>query len=452
MADARLRRPGRQGDRRHVGHSGLHRGGRRFGRMRAGQPAERGRRACRLPAGGRSARPLSVDTHPHRLRQDHVPGSELGLLHRSRSQHAGPPHLLAARPHAGRLQRHQWPDLYPGPARRLRCLGRRRQSRLALGRLPALLPPAGGQRPGREPDARRGRPAERHLDQDAASAGRGHDRGRRRPGVPRVRDFNTGEQEGAGYYQLTTRHGRRCSTAVAYLRPAEGRPNLRVQTGAHAMAVLFEAAAPAACATASTARCARCEPARGAAVRRRAAIAAAAAAVRGRAGGAAAPARHRRGARPAGRGREPAGPSADPADLRDPPSHHHQRPAAHAGRARAHRPAMAAVPRRAAGGRHQPGRPVLPRGSGQRHAGHAVPFRHAVGRHGRRQGASVLGLHLLGVPVAAQLARPCAAAQRRSLRGPVHAAELPVHRAGPPHGGGCGQIRAGWRPPSRWPG
>ena len=59
-------------------------------------------------------------------------------------------------------------------------------------------------------------------------------------GVPRVRDFNTGEQEGAGYYQLTTRHGRRCSTAVAYLRPAEGRPNLRVQTGAHAMAVLFE--------------------------------------------------------------------------------------------------------------------------------------------------------------------------------------------------------------------
>ena len=59
-------------------------------------------------------------------------------------------------------------------------------------------------------------------------------------GVPRVRDFNTGEQEGAGYYQLTTRNGRRCSTAVAYLRPAEGRPNLRVQTGAHAMAVLFE--------------------------------------------------------------------------------------------------------------------------------------------------------------------------------------------------------------------
>ena len=165
-------------------------------------------------------------------------------------------------------------------------------------------------------------------------------------GVPRVRDFNTGEQEGAGYYQLTTRHGRRCSTAVAYLRPAEGRQPARAdRRPRHGRAVRgpprLRRALPRRRRGAHAA-----SPARGAAVRRRAAIAAAAAAVRGRAGGAAAPARHRRGARPAGRGREPAGPSADPADLRDPPSHHHQRPAAHAGRARAHRPAMAAVPRR----------------------------------------------------------------------------------------------------------
>ncbi|MGE8656446.1 MAG: GMC family oxidoreductase [Achromobacter sp.] len=59
-------------------------------------------------------------------------------------------------------------------------------------------------------------------------------------GLPHVRDFNSGDQEGVGYYQLTTRNGRRCSTAVAYLRPARGRANLRVETGAHAMAVLFE--------------------------------------------------------------------------------------------------------------------------------------------------------------------------------------------------------------------
>ncbi|MFY2819535.1 choline dehydrogenase [Achromobacter xylosoxidans] len=59
-------------------------------------------------------------------------------------------------------------------------------------------------------------------------------------GLPHVRDFNTGDQEGVGYYQLTTRNGRRCSTAVAYLRPARGRANLRVETGAHAMTILFE--------------------------------------------------------------------------------------------------------------------------------------------------------------------------------------------------------------------
>jgi choline dehydrogenase len=39
-------------------------------------------------------------------------------------------------------------------------------------------------------------------------------------GLPRNDDFNGPTQEGAGYYQLTTRNGRRWSTAVGYLRPA----------------------------------------------------------------------------------------------------------------------------------------------------------------------------------------------------------------------------------------
>lgn len=59
-------------------------------------------------------------------------------------------------------------------------------------------------------------------------------------GVPRVQDFNTGDQEGVGYYQLTTRNGKRCSTAVAYLRPAKGRPNLRVETEAQATRIIME--------------------------------------------------------------------------------------------------------------------------------------------------------------------------------------------------------------------
>ena len=51
-------------------------------------------------------------------------------------------------------------------------------------------------------------------------------------GIPRTEDFNGPEQEGAGYYQLTNRNGRRCSTAVAYLKPARSRPNLHIVTGA----------------------------------------------------------------------------------------------------------------------------------------------------------------------------------------------------------------------------
>jgi len=58
-------------------------------------------------------------------------------------------------------------------------------------------------------------------------------------GIPRNDDFNGPTQEGAGYFQLTTRNGRRCSTAVGYLRPAQRQPNLAVATDALATRVLF---------------------------------------------------------------------------------------------------------------------------------------------------------------------------------------------------------------------
>ncbi len=59
-------------------------------------------------------------------------------------------------------------------------------------------------------------------------------------GVPRTDDFNGVQQEGAGYYQLTTFKGWRCSTAKAYLSPARHRNNLRVETDAMATGLLFE--------------------------------------------------------------------------------------------------------------------------------------------------------------------------------------------------------------------
>ena len=59
-------------------------------------------------------------------------------------------------------------------------------------------------------------------------------------GIPASDDFNGEDQEGIGYYQLTARRGRRCSTARGYLAPARGRANLTVVTHAEANGLSFE--------------------------------------------------------------------------------------------------------------------------------------------------------------------------------------------------------------------
>lgn len=53
-------------------------------------------------------------------------------------------------------------------------------------------------------------------------------------------DFNGERQDGAGFYQTTTRNGRRSSSAQAFLRPARRRANLTVMTGATVDRVLIE--------------------------------------------------------------------------------------------------------------------------------------------------------------------------------------------------------------------
>src|SRR3954452_475588 len=59
-------------------------------------------------------------------------------------------------------------------------------------------------------------------------------------GLPASDDFNAGRQDGFGWYQLTTRDGRRGSTAVSYLHPVADRPNLTVETCVHVHRVLFD--------------------------------------------------------------------------------------------------------------------------------------------------------------------------------------------------------------------
>jgi choline dehydrogenase-like flavoprotein len=59
-------------------------------------------------------------------------------------------------------------------------------------------------------------------------------------GMPFNPDFNSGKQEGTGFYQTTTRDGKRCSAAVGYLRPALKRPNLELRTGIFVSRIVIE--------------------------------------------------------------------------------------------------------------------------------------------------------------------------------------------------------------------
>ncbi len=64
-------------------------------------------------------------------------------------------------------------------------------------------------------------------------------------GLPETEDFNRGDNEGAGLYQVTqfhdaARRGERCSAAAAYLHPVRNRPNLHIMTHSRATRILFE--------------------------------------------------------------------------------------------------------------------------------------------------------------------------------------------------------------------
>ncbi len=59
-------------------------------------------------------------------------------------------------------------------------------------------------------------------------------------GIPRNLDMTGEVQDGVGFYQLTQKNYRRSSTSVAYLRPAERRSNLTVQTGAQVLRIVVD--------------------------------------------------------------------------------------------------------------------------------------------------------------------------------------------------------------------
>ncbi|MCO6056159.1 GMC family oxidoreductase N-terminal domain-containing protein [Pseudomonas sp. MOB-449] len=59
-------------------------------------------------------------------------------------------------------------------------------------------------------------------------------------GIAPVEDFNTGDNQGCGYFQVNQRAGVRWNASKAFLRPASQRPNLTVRTGVEVQRLLLE--------------------------------------------------------------------------------------------------------------------------------------------------------------------------------------------------------------------
>ncbi len=59
-------------------------------------------------------------------------------------------------------------------------------------------------------------------------------------GIPKVADFNQGDNAGSAYFEVNQRRGIRWNTAKAFLKPAAQRPNLTLMTGCHVEKLLME--------------------------------------------------------------------------------------------------------------------------------------------------------------------------------------------------------------------
>jgi choline dehydrogenase len=59
-------------------------------------------------------------------------------------------------------------------------------------------------------------------------------------GIPPSDDFNRGDNHGCGYFDVNQRRGVRWNAAQAFLRPARGRSNLAVLTGAQVTRLIFD--------------------------------------------------------------------------------------------------------------------------------------------------------------------------------------------------------------------
>jgi choline dehydrogenase-like flavoprotein len=59
-------------------------------------------------------------------------------------------------------------------------------------------------------------------------------------GIPKVADFNSGDNEGVAYFHVNQKRGRRWSAARGFLAPVLNRPNLRLETGVRVERLIVE--------------------------------------------------------------------------------------------------------------------------------------------------------------------------------------------------------------------
>ena len=146
---------------------------RRLGRLRAGQPAERGQGQAGAAARSRRLGPRSVDQDPARLAAPFAPAqARLDVFRRTRSLDRRPWPGMRARPHHRRLVVDQRHGLCARPSRRLRPLGGGRPHGVVLRACAAVFPAPGILEGRRKLLSRRRRPADDADDAVFRSAGR----------------------------------------------------------------------------------------------------------------------------------------------------------------------------------------------------------------------------------------------------------------------------------------
>lgn len=59
-------------------------------------------------------------------------------------------------------------------------------------------------------------------------------------GIPKIDDFNAGDNAGCAYFDVNQKRGIRLNTAKAFLKPAAARPNLTIMTGCHVERLIIE--------------------------------------------------------------------------------------------------------------------------------------------------------------------------------------------------------------------